>query len=648
MKNRMSTNKIQPFLICLVLLVGIIAINNDVNSVYSLKENKNQISPILNSEEAEWSVTEAVAIGSASIGQAYVYTMDVDEQGNVHLFWSEHSANNINYKIWFAENQSWSADELAKSGGYTSYSCAIDSEGNVHFVWNDYGNDIGYKFRDTSSGIWSTPETVSTPSFRSYRLDIAVDSFDNIHFLWEDIDEIFFDTDYDHYLYYRSKSSNGTWSSVYEVDSYLGSISGSSRYDFDIAIDHEDNVQICYSVMTSVYLKSKNYSTQIWSGNTLVNTGGLGYDASLTIDAKGNIHCLWSDGQDDYQGSGSDVDVFHRYWNITSQTWSSISLVSSESADHSTEPSTAADTYGNVYIVWEDNSVLIDTGTDPDILYKNWSCENLTWSSSELVSSEGTGWSILPIIACDIVGNIHCVWIDDSTYDGGTGYLNSFYKNKIYPSTEPVLATIVPNPSSSGIIDLNWSDIVGILHYNVYRSTSFIVDVDSLIPIATIQNSEYTDIVTLEGTYYYIVEAVSILFTTLSQCESVEYSIPFVAPILDPILPNPANDSSIFLNWNDVPNAAVYFIYRSLSFIDNISGLTEIDIVIDSEYTDTLTATGTYYYVIVAFDGSKYSDISNCHYVYYEHPEESSFEFSVIGMIILIGIVTIIRRKNRV
>ena len=101
------------------------------------------------------------------------------------------------------------------------------------------------------------------------------------------------------------------------------------------------------------------------------------------------------------------------------------------------------------------------------------------------------------------------------------------------------------------------------------------------------------------------------------------------------------------MNWNDVPNAIEYFIYRSSTFISSISGLTEIAAVTENEYTDTVNVTGMYYYVIVAYDGSEYSDIYNCHYVYYEQPEETSFGLSILGVIGVIGLASLILRKRK-
>ena len=71
----------------------------------------------------------------------------------------------------------------------------------------------------------------------------------------------------------------------------------------------------------------------------------------------------------------------------------------------------------------------------------------------------------------------------------------------------PVLISITPNPSTTGQISLNWTVVVGVTSYKVYRVASNFTDVTGLAPIATPSINQYADSVTTSGTYWYAVVA---------------------------------------------------------------------------------------------------------------------------------------------
>jgi len=621
------------YIFSFLLLVSILS-NHRINSVLSSDENSNLFSPTLNVEDAEWSLTEAVKLGTAS-GDAFVYSFETDMSGNLHIFWSVHD-DEIYYKVKFAENLSWSLDEIVISEKYIDYSMTLDSNNSIHFAWINSSFDINYMYRNSTSGSWSSPVLVDLATV-VHSLELAVDIYGNVHFLWEEIVEYTPDVEYGNFLRYRKKNNDDTWTSPYDFSAVIGYPDNSSRYQLDIITDSEANVHIICSGLSTILMRSWYYETSTWGDYAIVNeidgNYGSGYNPKIDVDSNGNVHCIWDDVANNYMGSGADTDIFHRYWNMTSQNWSSIFIVSTESSSLSQKASLAVDDYGNLYTVWEEHC---DPNTD--IFFKIWLNHTQTWTTVELVSSESSGESLQPLIEVDKFSNVHCVWNDNSLYDGGTGYFNVFYKFKVNIPKQPILTCILPNPSSSGIINLDWSDVDSILYYNIYRSTSFIWEIDSLTPIGMSTASEYIDVITLDGSYYYVIEAYSPLSSAVSQCVYVEVIFPpLAAPVLEPIMPNPSNNNSVTLNWNDIPDAIEYMVYRSTSFISDINGLTVLDTTEANTYTDTLTSTGMYYYVIVAYDGSEYSTISNCHYVYYEQPEETSLGVSLIAILGIMG-----------
>ena len=116
-------------------------------------------------------------------------------------------------------------------------------------------------------------------------------------------------------------------------------------------------------------------------------------------------------------------------------------------------------------------------------------------------------------------------------------------------------------------------------------------------------------------------------------------------PVLDPISPDPDEDGIIELNWSAVTEVDKYYIYRELSNITSVVGLTPKYAVTESNYTDTLATNGTYYYVIVAGTAFENSSISNCESVTVAIPPEPEEPGGIPGfelVYILIGLLALI------
>ncbi|OLS13714.1 MAG: hypothetical protein RBG13Loki_2648 [Promethearchaeota archaeon CR_4] len=70
-------------------------------------------------------------------------------------------------------------------------------------------------------------------------------------------------------------------------------------------------------------------------------------------------------------------------------------------------------------------------------------------------------------------------------------------------------------------------------------------------------------------------------------------------PTLSEISPNPDSDTSVDLDWTDVP-LATYKVFRSCSEIYDVENLIPIASVSSSDFQDTVPEQGTYWYAIVA------------------------------------------------
>ena len=105
---------------------------------------------------------------------------------------------------------------------------------------------------------------------------------------------------------------------------------------------------------------------------------------SIASDPFGNTHVVWADATN-YTNSGTDLDIFYKYWDSASQTWGETEVISVESTSTSNHPDIVSDPFGNMHVTWYDYTDYDGAGTDADIFYKKLDLETELWSSIEVI-----------------------------------------------------------------------------------------------------------------------------------------------------------------------------------------------------------------------------------------------------------------------
>jgi hypothetical protein len=160
-----------------------------------------------------------------------------------------------------------------------------------------------------------------------------------------------------------------------------------------------------------------------------------------------------------------------------------------------------------------------------------------------------------------------------------------------------------------GQVIISWNSVSGATSYNLYWSTSPAVSKVSYTSKISNVISPFTDTGKSNGTkYYYVVTAVN------SCGEGDESSQVAALPIQIPSAPAGVNatagDGQVTINWNSVPGATSYNLYRSTSPGVSKVSYTEKISAVSSPFTDTGKTNGTtYYYVVTAVNS--YGDESN-------------------------------------
>ena len=232
-------------------------------------------------------------------------------------------------------------------------------------------------------------------------------------------------------------------------------------------------------------------------------------------------------------------------------------------------------------------------------------------------------------------------------YSWGFGKLNISAAVQMVemPPLAPVLQPLTANGYK---VYLNWTDVLNVTTYYIYRNTSIITNITGLIPIATCTTNYTNDLAPSYDTYYYVIVASNIHGNSSpSNCENITI---LPAPVLQPLT---ANGYTVYLNWTNIIGAIIYYIYRDTSNITDISGLAPIGTSTTNYTSDLVLSLGTYFYVIVASNGYANSSISNCENVTLLSMDTPPGGLPwwiwviLVGLIIAVVVVIVVMRKKK-
>ena len=495
-----------------------------------------------------WSNYEVVS--TLSTGNAYSPHVAIDSDDNIHVVWYDSTPDllssggdtDIFYISYNAASETWSSIELVSSessDGSRDPEIATDSEGNIHVVWTDFtpllgsdaDKDVFYK-KKNAGGSWTLTEVLSTESTSAVHdeVSITIDSANNIFVAWVDpTDVLGADVDNDVFLkYYNSSSSS--WSSLnlisiestafaYKPQIVADSLSG------DIHFVWYDYTNILYSGTDGdIFYRSWNVYDSTLSDLQLVNPFSTlnAYNPQIVLDSEHNIHVVWGD-YTDYLDSGINLDLFYRKLYTSSDTWSHIEVVSSESRFNTEHPDLAIDENGCIFVAWYDPTEYSGAGTDFDIFFKYKDPISNQWSMTDVVTVESNDLSHQPEIVIDSQGFVSCVWIEEDNLGGADLDPDIFYRKFAGTPSIPVLSPILPNPSSIMNVSLNWNKILSAEEYLVYRDTSYFWSVSGMDPLIITTDTMFTDALNVTGVYYYAILASNEYgYSGISNVEDIE------------------------------------------------------------------------------------------------------------------------------
>jgi hypothetical protein len=514
----------------------------------------------------------------------------------------------------------------------------VDSQGNIHIVWLDYSNYFGsgtdgaifYKYYDVSTETWSGIYFISDESGAgavSVNPAIAIDLQDNLHVVWGDT-STYGSSGGDKDILYRCRNSS---TQLWQTTEVVSTESTSTSYDADIAVDHDGNVSVVWSDVTDyggagsadtdIFFKRRLLATDTWTTTEVVSTlsDTSSEDVSLDIDRGGKVHVVWSSIANAY-GAGPDWDLVYSIYDPSGDTWSTTELLTYFSGEYSRKSSISIDDEDNVHLCWEEmEDIQGSSDIDIDIAYMRFIDSTSTWGTVDIVSKESDVTSFTTEtghgLEIDSEGNVHITWHDQ---DYGNSSYNVMYR---------ILYTDTNVWSKAELISMESTDFADF----------------SLEPVLCLDQAD--------NVYFAWAEGKDNILGSGNDYDIVfrAYAGPPQAPLMEEIVPNPTDSSSITLRWSTVPGAVSYKIYRDSSHIYEIEGLSELVSTDFTIYFDSLSAEGVYYYVVIAENRFGLSYISNCIVVEYKPPSLREFAIttSVLSSLAIISVVFIRSRKKK-
>jgi hypothetical protein len=477
--------------------------------------------------------------------------IDSDINGNVYVVWDDSSNilsagydSDIFLRRWYIENQSWGEIELISDISTLDSNVPtvdVDNFGNIHVAWCDYTPyavagadlDVFYRKWDSQTKNWGSYEIISSLSDgASYWPEIYCDESGVVHSVWYD------NTNYtncgdDYDIFYRTRNPDTLFWGTYEVVSDE-SPSNSRRCDF--GVDSNNNIHVVWQddsdiyssgADTDVFYRMKSSETGNWENVEVLSTVSSlqSWNPAIEISDNGEIYVVWEDDES-YGGAGTHTDIFYRNFDPNLHSWKSTQVISVGSNQESEEVKITKDSEGDLYIVWcEGENYTIDDN-DYDVAYRSLKIESGEWSGISIISTESTAYIFQPDITVDGNGFIHVAWEDSTDFTEDGFNQDIFYRRLTGKSIAPTLDPIFPNLNDDGIIYLSWSLIKGVTTYHLYRDVHYITTVETLNPIISTTSNFYTDEISSNGSYYYVLVAENGLYnSSISNVQYVEVKI---------------------------------------------------------------------------------------------------------------------------
>lgn len=282
----------------------------------------------------------------------------------------------------------------------TSPQIALDANGNINVVWENDGITFGIFYTQSVNGgaSFSTPVNLAANPNGSVGPQLGIDGNGDIFVVWEDD----FNSQSD-ISFSRSLDKGATFSVAKNLSNNPG-----KSFSAQVAVDPSGNINVGWVDTTTghaeiFFSRSIDRGATFSSATNVSNGSGASSRPQISTDTGGNIYLVWE----------ADVppnphrDIFFVFSTDGGTTFSS-SLNLSNNFGDSTFPWLTVDTAGDVNVSWADT-----TPGYTQIFFMQSTDRGATFSPQQNLSNDA-GFAGDVQMAADSKGNLDVVWSDDS------------------------------------------------------------------------------------------------------------------------------------------------------------------------------------------------------------------------------------------
>jgi hypothetical protein len=322
------------------------------------------------------------------------------------------------------------SDDLAVKylSGWNHWGIAGDSEGNWHVVWVDNRDHDQVYYRMYVPGLgWESEEELVSIHWPASNPALAVGGQGDVHVVWWTYEGGLGE------IYYRQKSANAGWDSVATRLADLGV----DDWSPSVATDSSGNVHVVYTkqrVLSPEIRYLMKDPVQGWLQGYIISHGD-GTESSyptVCVDSGDNLHVAWIAGDT----NGPDAEIY--YLKYTTETgWDSLPTRITSDSLNTIEPCIAADGLDCIHIIWRERG-----GSREEVGYRGYT-PGVGWDIEPTqISPEDSVFSRSPSTAADPFGGVHVVWADyDPDLNEGEVYYREFHPDSGWLEPQQVTTT---------------------------------------------------------------------------------------------------------------------------------------------------------------------------------------------------------------
>jgi hypothetical protein len=353
--------------------------------------------------QAQWTTAKRISWTSGDSGFTAIAVGPGD---SIHVVWEDDTPGN--YEIYYTKSTdggvSWAkAQRITWTSGRSGWpSLAVDPSGEIHVAWEDAtpGHYAVYYKNSTDGGItWSANKRLTWTSGDAYNAAITFGSPGCLHLAFND------STPGNDEIYYKKSTDAGvTWA----TSKRLTYNSGTSGWPA-IAVDSSGIAHVAWTDATpgpgEIYYKNSTDEGTTWSAAkrlTWTSKGGNIY-IEMALDPSKNLHLVWQGNRP------ADQEIYYKKSTDGGATWATTKKLTLTTANYSGYPDIASDPGGNLHLVWEE-----ETATSTSAIYYKMSTDGGASWTANLRLNWSSGNSGGEAVAADSLGNVHVVYSDNT------------------------------------------------------------------------------------------------------------------------------------------------------------------------------------------------------------------------------------------